>query len=107
MRAVWISVPLLCLAENAEASTPTNLPPAEGMQPNVVILLADDLGYGDLSCYGAPQIDTPRLDAMANEGVRMNSTCSPGAPHASRTPHRTHATALGIFTALPCGVSTA
>ncbi len=40
-------------------------------QPNFVIILADDLGYGDLSCYGHPTIQTPNLDRMAKEGMRF------------------------------------
>lgn len=39
-------------------------------QPNVVIIVADDLGYGDLSCYGAHRIQTPGMDRIANEGIR-------------------------------------
>ena len=39
--------------------------------PNVVLILADDLGYGDLGCYGAQKIRTPRLDRMASEGLRL------------------------------------
>src|SRR5262249_12600688 len=39
--------------------------------PNVVIVFADDLGYGDLGCYGAPGRPTPNLDRMAAEGVRL------------------------------------
>src|SRR5918992_3050779 len=39
--------------------------------PNVVILFADDLGYGDLGCYGHPSIRTPHLDRMAAEGMRF------------------------------------
>ena len=50
---------------------------------NVVIILADDLGYGDLRCYGHPVIRTPNLDRMAAEGIRFTSfysaapVCSP------------------------------
>jgi arylsulfatase A len=39
--------------------------------PNVVIIMADDLGYGDLGCYGHPSIRTPHLDRMAQEGLRF------------------------------------
>jgi arylsulfatase A len=39
--------------------------------PNIVIILADDLGYGDLDCYGHPSIRTPNLDHMASEGMRF------------------------------------
>ncbi len=41
--------------------------------PNVVILIADDLGYGDLSCYGMRGIRTPNLDRMARDGVRLTN----------------------------------
>ncbi len=52
-------------------------------KPNVIILFADDLGYGDLSSYGAQDVNTPNIDALANEGIRFtdfqvpSSVCSP------------------------------
>src|SRR5436190_10559191 len=41
--------------------------------PNVIIVYADDLGYGDLGCFGAKKIKTPNLDKMAKEGTRFTS----------------------------------
>lgn len=52
-------------------------------RPNVMIIIADDLGYGDLGCYGARRLATPHLDRLAAEGVRFtqgyapSSTCTP------------------------------
>ena len=55
--------------------------PAEAEQlavkPNVIIILADDLGYGDLGCYGHPRFKTPNLDRLAAEGVRMTQLNTP------------------------------
>lgn len=44
---------------------------AAAQPPNIVIIFCDDLGYGDLRCYGSPTIATPNLDRMAAEGVRF------------------------------------
>jgi arylsulfatase A len=52
-------------------------------KPNIVLMVADDLGYRDLGCYGATKIKTPRLDQLAAEGVRftdahsISSVCDP------------------------------
>lgn len=40
-------------------------------RPNIVFVMADDLGYGDLGCYGQQQIKTPNIDQLAAEGVRF------------------------------------
>jgi arylsulfatase A-like enzyme len=42
-------------------------------RPNIVVIFADDMGYGDLACYGHPTIRTPQLDRMAAEGMKMTS----------------------------------
>ncbi|MED5166824.1 MAG: sulfatase-like hydrolase/transferase, partial [Actinomycetota bacterium] len=52
-------------------------------RPNVILINCDDLGYGDLSCYGSTQHETPVLDHMASEGARLTDfymaspVCSP------------------------------
>jgi len=46
---------------------------ADPSRPNVVILFADDMGYGDLACYGHPNIKTPNIDRLADEGIRLTS----------------------------------
>lgn len=64
---------------------PAALPAAEGQpaRPNIIFLLADDLGYGDLGCYGQTKIRTPHLDRLAAEGLRFtqhyagNAVCAP------------------------------
>lgn len=52
-------------------------------KPNVIYIYADDLGYGDLSCYGATKLHTPNLDKLAKQGIRFtnahstSATCTP------------------------------
>ncbi|MEU9735581.1 sulfatase-like hydrolase/transferase [Streptomyces sp. NPDC048002] len=58
-------------------------PAASGKRPNILVVLGDDLGWADLSSYGAPHIRTPHLDRLARQGVRFtdaysgSATCSP------------------------------
>jgi arylsulfatase A len=46
---------------------------ADPSRPNVVILFTDDMGYGDLACYGHPSIKTPNIDRLADDGIRLTS----------------------------------
>jgi arylsulfatase B len=56
---------------------------SQTVQPNLLVIVTDDMGYGDLSCYGSLQIPTPNIDALAERGVRFteayvsSSVCSP------------------------------
>jgi len=56
---------------------------AAGPQPNIIFILADDLGYGDLGCYGQKQINTPNIDRLAAQGVKFtqfyagDTVCTP------------------------------
>src|SRR5215211_2819669 len=51
----------------------------ERARPNIVLIMADDMGYGDLSCYGATKIATPHCDRLAREGRRFTDAHSPSA----------------------------
>ena len=48
-------------------------------RPNVIVILADDLGYGDVSSYGATKVSTPNIDRLADEGLRFTSGYAPAA----------------------------
>ena len=58
--------------------------PASDRLPNIIVIFADDLGYGDLGVYGHPTIQTPHLDQMAREGMKFTqfyagaSVCTTG-----------------------------
>jgi arylsulfatase A-like enzyme len=58
----------------ASVSAKSARPPAQ--RPNVLYIMADDLGWGDLSCYGRPDYRTPNLDRLASEGTRFNHAYS-------------------------------
>lgn len=65
---------ILPLAVHAQASSP---------RPNVVLIITDDVGYGDLGSYGAPDVRTPHIDGLARDGIRLTdfyangATCTP------------------------------
>src|ERR1051325_4291087 len=71
------------------------------LQPNVIFILADDLGYGDVGCYGQKKILTPNLDRMAAEGVRFTqayagtAVCAPSRASLLTGKHTGHTTIRG------------
>ncbi len=77
-----------CIALPATAQDGTREPLNE--RPNIVLIYADDLGYGDLSCYGATRVQTPNVDALATNGLRFRNAHSAAA---TSTPSR-----YGLFT---------
>jgi arylsulfatase A-like enzyme len=78
--AVFVSACLGIMVSLGAVAAPA---PDTESPPNIVIIFADDLGYGDLACYGHPSIRTPNLDRMAAEGLRFTqfyaaaSVCTP------------------------------
>jgi len=77
---LWRVIPLLLLASVLARSAASA---EEAIRPNIIFILADDLGYGDLGCYGQENFDTPNLDKMASEGIRFtqhyagSTVCAP------------------------------
>jgi arylsulfatase A len=77
---------------------------AEAPRPNFVVVLCDDLGYGDLTCFGAKDLKTPNIDRFAKEGLRLTdcyaaaANCSPARTGmmTGRTPYR-----VGIHNWIP------
>ena len=67
MKPAWIIVVLLLASVGSVTADDTDDP----RPPNIVIIFTDDLGYGDVGCFGARHLSTPRLDAMAAEGMRF------------------------------------
>ena len=82
---------------------------SQAKTPNVVVFLVDDMGWGDLACYGNENIKSPNLDKFAAEGVRFTQcysacgVCSPSRASilTGRTPYRN-----GVWRWIPGGHST-
>lgn len=70
MIARWLTAValLLCISSSWAAE-----------RPNIVLILADDIGYGDLGCYGATKVKTPNLDRLASQGMRFTDAYAPAA----------------------------
>lgn len=80
MKIKYIVLSFLAFTISLKSTGQTN---NKTVKPNIVFIYLDDLGYGDLSCYGATTIKTPNIDALANGGVRFtngyatSATCTP------------------------------
>src|SRR6185503_9380529 len=74
---------------------------AAGNKPNIIFIMADDLGYGELGCYGQQKIRTPNLDRMAREGMRFTrfyagaTVCAPSRSVLMTGQHGGHTTVRG------------
>src|SRR5215213_6978509 len=74
---------VFCALLIALAWLPAAAAHAADRKPNVVLIYADDLGYGDVGCYGATKLKTPNIDRLAREGLRFtdghasSATCTP------------------------------
>src|SRR5262245_66531660 len=78
-RLFVLAAPLLMTAMNAHDARAT-----EANRPNIIVIVCDDMGYGDLGVQGGREIPTPNLDALANAGVRCTSGYVSG-PYCSPT----------------------
>ena len=87
LRPALLAAAAFALAGAGSKAAPAEpaTPPAVGGRPNIVVILADDLGYGDLGCYGATAIKTPNIDQLAAGGRRFTRGY---APSATCTPSR-------------------
>src|SRR5687767_5911872 len=81
--ALAISVLVLPWAAPGQPLNPLAEKARVNLKPNIIFILADDLGYGDIGCYGQNKIKTPNLDRMAAEGMRFtqcyagSTVCAP------------------------------
>lgn len=69
----------LLIANFASAATRRAIAPGAQRKPDVVLIVADDLGYGDLGCYGQDRIKTPNIDRLAREGMRFTQFYAGGS----------------------------
>jgi len=70
---------LLVLLHAAGVHRVAAAPPQLPGKPNIVLIMADDLGYGSLGCYGSVQVKTPHIDQLAMQGIRLTDFHSNGA----------------------------
>ena len=64
-------IPPALICGVVSCTTPKSSENKENTKPNIIYILADDLGYGELGCYGQEKIETPNIDKLAQEGMRF------------------------------------
>ncbi|MDQ3252694.1 MAG: sulfatase-like hydrolase/transferase, partial [Acidobacteriota bacterium] len=80
VKAGLLALPLLLLLTSWDSPvTAQRTASAQAPRPNVILIYADDLGYGDVSSYGATTLKTPNIDRLAREGLRFTDGHSPAA----------------------------
>ncbi len=102
------SITLFSCATNSK-DRPSETAPPNAARPNIIYILADDLGYGDLGCYGQEIIKTPNLDKMAQEGMLFtdhyagSSVCAPSRASFMTGFHTGHSYVRGNYEKGPYG----
>lgn len=79
MRTARVVLAILLILFLGALDTSADAPKPGAAKPNIVFILADDLGYGDLGCYGATKVKTPNIDRLAREGMRFTDAHSPAS----------------------------
>jgi arylsulfatase A-like enzyme len=100
LRAMGIAAAILFSLSAVQATAATR---AVQNQPNIIFIMADDLGYADLGCYGQRVIKTPHIDKLAQEGLRFtqcyagSTVCAPSRSVLMTGKHTGHTTVRGNF----------
>jgi arylsulfatase A-like enzyme len=83
MHRLWVAAVFVSSSASAPMATGADAATIPARRPNVIVIMADDLGWGDVSCNGATAVQTPHIDRLAREGIRFTSgycsasTCTP------------------------------
>ncbi len=94
---------LLLIAVCATISCSQNSGKSDSQKPNIIFIMADDLGYGDLGCYGQQLITTPNIDSLAIQGMKFtqcysgSAVCAPARSVLMTGMHTGHTTVRGNF----------
>lgn len=96
-----LGMAVLVLFSCSPSKKTTSVVPASGKLPNIIFILADDLGYGDVGCYGQQRIQTPNIDRLARSGVRFtdfyagSTVCAPSRASLMTGQHTGHLSVRG------------